>query len=112
MSMNKTCAISSRRSRFGSGIRPEEVVNLGTANAQRSMPNVQHSTSKAQTSNVQRSTPNIQRPTKECQGGELNSRPRAYESPALPLSYPGMEAKRVGGGSLDVNVVTFSFLLH
>ena len=23
------------------------------------------------------------------QGGELNSRPRAYESPALPLSYPG-----------------------
>src|SRR5947207_2624574 len=27
----------------------------------------------------------------ECQGGELNSRPRAYESPALPLSYPGDE---------------------
>src|SRR5205823_12224126 len=26
----------------------------------------------------------------ECQGGELNSRPRAYESPALPLSYPGV----------------------
>jgi hypothetical protein len=26
-----------------------------------------------------------------CQGGELNSRPRAYESPALPLSYPGLE---------------------
>jgi hypothetical protein len=26
-----------------------------------------------------------------CQGGELNSRPRAYESPALPLSYPGIE---------------------
>ena len=26
-----------------------------------------------------------------CQGGELNSRPRAYESPALPLSYPGTE---------------------
>jgi hypothetical protein len=25
----------------------------------------------------------------ECQGGESNSRPRAYESPALPLSYPG-----------------------
>ena len=25
----------------------------------------------------------------ECQGGDLNSRPRAYESPALPLSYPG-----------------------
>jgi hypothetical protein len=24
-----------------------------------------------------------------CQGGESNSRPRAYESPALPLSYPG-----------------------
>jgi hypothetical protein len=27
---------------------------------------------------------------KLCQGGELNSRPRAYESPALPLSYPGV----------------------
>ena len=27
---------------------------------------------------------------KMCQGGELNSRPRAYESPALPLSYPGV----------------------
>ncbi len=26
---------------------------------------------------------------RKCQGGELNSRPRAYESPALPLSYPG-----------------------
>ena len=26
-----------------------------------------------------------------CQGGESNSRPRAYESPALPLSYPGVE---------------------
>src|SRR6266850_6862008 len=25
----------------------------------------------------------------ECQGGDSNSRPRAYESPALPLSYPG-----------------------
>src|SRR5262249_47477541 len=25
-----------------------------------------------------------------CQRGELNSRPRAYESPALPLSYPGV----------------------
>src|SRR6266436_9193655 len=24
-----------------------------------------------------------------CQGGDSNSRPRAYESPALPLSYPG-----------------------
>ena len=29
------------------------------------------------------------REIKNCQGGELNSRPRAYESPALPLSYPG-----------------------
>src|SRR6266496_4792382 len=27
----------------------------------------------------------------KCQGGELNSRPRAYESPALPLSYPGIK---------------------
>src|SRR5690242_1913299 len=26
----------------------------------------------------------------ECQRGESNSRPRAYESPALPLSYPGI----------------------
>jgi hypothetical protein len=26
----------------------------------------------------------------KCQGGGLNSRPRAYESPALPLSYPGV----------------------
>jgi hypothetical protein len=25
----------------------------------------------------------------ECQRGESNPRPRAYESPALPLSYPG-----------------------
>src|SRR5205085_1405418 len=25
----------------------------------------------------------------KCQRGESNSRPRAYESPALPLSYPG-----------------------
>src|SRR5205823_14039537 len=31
--------------------------------------------------------------TEQCQGGELNSRPRAYESPALPLSYPG--AKKI-----------------
>src|SRR5881296_1392481 len=29
-----------------------------------------------------------------CQGGDSNSRPRAYESPALPLSYPG---KIIGG---------------
>src|SRR5204863_8766978 len=27
--------------------------------------------------------------SQKCQGGESNSRPRAYESPALPLSYPG-----------------------
>ena len=26
----------------------------------------------------------------DCQGGDSNSRPRAYESPALPLSYPGV----------------------
>src|SRR5436190_21879142 len=31
----------------------------------------------------------------ECQGGELNSRPRAYESPALPLSYPGMKGAKL-----------------
>jgi hypothetical protein len=34
---------------------------------------------------------------RECQGGELNSRPRAYESPALPLSYPGSEESQRGG---------------
>ena len=28
-------------------------------------------------------------PYANCQGGDSNSRPRAYESPALPLSYPG-----------------------
>ena len=28
----------------------------------------------------------------QCQRGESNSRPRAYESPALPLSYPGVKA--------------------
>ena len=27
-----------------------------------------------------------------CQRGESNPRPRAYESPALPLSYPGYYA--------------------
>src|SRR4029077_187958 len=27
---------------------------------------------------------------RNCQGGDSNSRPRAYESPALPLSYPGV----------------------
>ncbi len=31
----------------------------------------------------------IRRVGEWCQGGGLNSRPRAYESPALPLSYPG-----------------------
>src|SRR5437763_16306272 len=31
----------------------------------------------------------------ECQGGELNSRPRAYESPALPLSYPGLKGAKL-----------------
>ena len=31
----------------------------------------------------------------KCQGGELNSRPRAYESPALPLSYPGERARKI-----------------
>src|SRR5437660_10448001 len=30
----------------------------------------------------------------EYQGGESNSRPRAYESPALPLSYPGIKLRR------------------
>lgn len=31
----------------------------------------------------------------ECQGGGLNSRPRAYESPALPLSYPGQSGREI-----------------
>ena len=30
--------------------------------------------------------------SKKCQRGESNPRPRAYESPALPLSYPGYYA--------------------
>src|SRR5881392_219072 len=33
--------------------------------------------------------------SKTCQGGELNSRPRAYESPALPLSYPGEKGAEI-----------------
>src|SRR6266571_8743872 len=41
-----------------------------------------------------------------CQGGESNSRPRAYESPALPLSYPGSAAKRFNGASPHVNGAT------
>src|ERR1041385_3679800 len=50
----------------------------------------------------ERPTPNVQRPTlnqsttKKCQGGDSNSRPRAYESPALPLSYPGFYFARKG----------------
>src|ERR1700730_2063087 len=36
----------------------------------------------------------IPKPYKMCQGGELNSRPRAYESPALPLSYPGFKRRQ------------------
>ena|ERR1039458_1645745 len=31
--------------------------------------------------------------SKKCQRGESNPRPRAYESPALPLSYPGYYAE-------------------
>ena len=31
-----------------------------------------------------------QRVVLECRGGDLDSRPRAYESPALPLSYLGV----------------------
>ena len=34
-----------------------------------------------------------------CQGGESNSRPRAYESPALPLSYPGTDSNQKGTAS-------------
>src|SRR5579859_4884577 len=39
----------------------------------------------------------------QCQGGELNSRPRAYESPALPLSYPGKTAIGEEGKSKAVS---------
>ena len=35
------------------------------------------------------STPQARENESWCQGRELNPRPRAYESPALPLSYPG-----------------------
>src|SRR6266498_811703 len=34
-------------------------------------------------------------PKSTCQGGESNSRPRAYESPALPLSYPGAKERKL-----------------
>ncbi len=36
----------------------------------------------------------------ECRGGDLDSRPRAYESPALPLSYLGKAA--VGAGAPQI----------
>src|SRR5436190_24138458 len=39
----------------------------------------------------------------ECQGGELNSRPRAYESPALPLSYPGLKGAKLNRIAQSVN---------
>src|SRR6266496_4262059 len=43
----------------------------------------------------------------ECQGGDSNSRPRAYESPALPLSYPGkFAAKKVNRMTCAVNAST------
>src|SRR5438477_2342955 len=53
-------------------------------------------------SEISRQRKNLKR---SCQGGELNSRPRAYESPALPLSYPGVAAKRFNGTSQHVNAV-------
>jgi hypothetical protein len=40
----------------------------------------------------------------KCQGGESNSRPRAHESPALPLSYPGVKAGKLNLIPLSVNV--------
>src|SRR5439155_21581326 len=50
----------------------------------------------------------------KCQGGESNSRPRAYESPALPLSYPGAEGSKsrriawsVNAGKCSFEVVAF-----
>src|SRR4051812_33792590 len=39
----------------------------------------------------------------KCQRGESNSRPRAYESPALPLSYPGVSGDKLTAGLGDVN---------
>src|SRR5439155_6391479 len=50
-----------------------------------------------------------------CQGGELNSRPRAYESPALPLSYPGatkISNKVRPASQLPTNPECFSGLLY
>src|SRR5204862_115561 len=41
-----------------------------------------------------------------CQGGESNSRPRAYESPALPLSYPGAKGRKVNLIAFSVNAPT------
>src|ERR1700688_1948168 len=53
---------------------------------------------------------------KSCQGGELNSRPRAYESPALPLSYPGIAATRFNGTPPGVNgaalFLRFRYIWH
>src|SRR4029077_14698614 len=37
-----------------------------------------------------------------CQGGGLNSRPRAYESPALPLSSPGVVWHREEGSKCKI----------
>lgn len=37
-----------------------------------------------------------------CQGADLNCRPKAYESSALPLSYPGLPNKKsAGNGSVN-----------
>ena len=48
---------------------------------------------------------------KNLQGGELNSRPRAYESPALPLSYPG-EMEKPNFLSVDLALESRSTALH
>src|SRR4029077_10560604 len=48
----------------------------------------------------------------ECQGGELNSRPRAYESPALPLSYPGVKAAKLNCIAGHVNATGICSACH
>lgn len=49
---------------------------------------------------------------RKCQGGELNSRPRAYESPALPLSYPGIRGKFNTAARAPVNAGTIIPRVH
>src|SRR5436190_13444335 len=49
-------------------------------------------------------------PEEKCQRGELNSRPRAYESPALPLSYPG-DARQIECCRLHVSTASPALMI-